>query len=131
MVMQDAIVITLDKYGENGCVSLVYPPLSTLKRIEAEVSMRMVRFKKNGEPEVNVDQALESDFALNIFPYIEDAPFEKNLDAFFRFTDALDAKCRGMGETFYNDLVQGIQRVKEGETSPSASSQAAETVSSA
>ena len=129
MVLQEPIVMNLDKYGAEGYISLAYPPVSKLKRMQKAAGAQMVSFKKNGEPQFDTSRSLEAEFMLNIFPYIEDAPFKLDVDSFFEFTDKLDAIRRGMGEEFYNDLVSDIERVKTGETSPSPDSQEAKTAS--
>ena len=132
MVLQNSIIINLDKYGVEGYVAVGYPSLRKLRFAEQTASSMMVTFDGNGKPSVDASKALEADLLVKILVYIEEAPFElMSADAFFDFTDEMDRKRRGAGQEFYDDLVKAVEKVNAGEASPSASSQAAETVSSA
>lgn len=132
MVLQNPIIINLDKYGEEGYVAMGYPSLRKIKLAEQTASSMMLSFDKNGKPSVDASKALEADLLVKILVYIEEAPFRlMDADAFFEFTDAIDAKHRGAGQEFYDELVEAVKRINNGETSPSANSQEAETAGSA
>lgn len=132
MVLQNSIIIQLDKYGVEGYVAVGYPSLRKIKLAEQTASSLMLSFDKSGKPTVNAAKGLEADLIVKVLVYIEEAPFAlMNADAFFDFTDELDAKCRGAGQALYDELVDAVKRINEGEVSPSPDSQAAETVSSA
>ena len=132
MVLQNSIVITLENYGVDGYVAVGFPSLRKLQLAKKTASAMMVKFDSKGQPSVDTEKALEADLVLETLVYIEEAPFTlMSADAFFDFTDEIDAKRRGAGQEFYDELMEAIGKVKNGEASPSASSQAAETVSSA
>ena len=71
------------------------------------------------------------DVYIRVLSYVESAPFERTLDAFFDYTDMLDKKKRGNGAKLYNEMMEAVQKIDSGETSPSAGSPAAESGSSA
>lgn len=132
MVLQNSIIINLDKYGMEGYVAVGYPGLRKLKIAEQIASSMTVKFDKKGEPTVNSEKLLEANMVQQVLVYIEEAPFEiMSTDAFFDFTDEMDKKRRGAGKEFYDELVAAVAKVNDGEASPSPDSQAAETVSSA
>ena len=132
MVLQKSIVIDLNKYGEEGYIAVGYPSLRKTVIAQQIGSARMVSFSKKGEPSIDSTKAVEADLVLNVLQYIEEAPFElMSVDAFFDFTDKLDSKRRGAGAELYKELTDTIEKVISGEASPSASSQEAETASSA
>jgi hypothetical protein len=131
MVLQHSIIVQLDKYGVDGYIAVGYPPLSRIAKAQQISSARMVKFDKQGEPTVDSSKALEADLVMNVLQYIEEAPFElMSVEAFFKFTDELDAKRRGSGEELFKEIGDAIENVKNGTASPSPDSQAAETVSS-
>ena len=132
MVLQNSIIINLDKYGAEGYIAVGYPSLRRLRLAEQTASSMMVTFDSNGKPIVDASKALEADLLVKVLVYIEEAPFElMSADAFFDFTDGLDKKRRGAGQGLYDELVEAVEKVNAGEASPSPDSQAAETVSSA
>lgn len=132
MVLQNSLTIDLSKYGVDGYISVGYPSLRKLRIARQNASSKMVKFDSKGQPTVDSDKALEADLILETLVYIEEAPFElMSVDAFFDFTDEMDKKRRGAGQEFFEELMENIQKVKDGEASPSAVSQAAETVGSA
>lgn len=132
MVLQNSIVMDLSKFGVEGYVAVGYPSLRKLKTAKQNASAKMVKFDSKGQPSVDTERALEADLILETLVYIEEAPFDlMSVDAFFDFTDKMDEKRRGAGQEFYDELMETIEKVKKGEASPSAVSQAAETVSSA
>lgn len=131
MVLQNSIIINLDKYGEEGYVAVGYPTLRKRKLAEQAASGMMVHIDKNGVTSVDTSKALEADLVLKVLVYIEEAPFDlMSAEAFFDFTDKMDANRRGAGQEFYDELVDAVGRVERGETSPSPGSQGAETVGS-
>jgi len=132
MVLQNSIIINLDKYGAEGYIAVGYPSLRKMKLAEQAASSLMISFDKNGKPTVDSSKALEADLIIKVLVYIEEAPFQlMNADAFFEFTDKMDANQRGSGQALYDELIEAVNKVNAGEVSPSPDSQAAETVSSA
>ncbi len=132
MVLQKSLIIDLNKYGIEGYVSVGYPTLRKLRLAEQMASSKMIQFDKNGKPSVDSAKALEADLMVKVLVYIEEAPFElMSSEAFFDFTDKMDAIRRGAGQEFFEELADTVAKVNAGDTSPSASSQEAETVGSA
>lgn len=131
MVMQDNIIIQLDKYGIEGYMSIGYPSMRKLLKAKQLAASKLVRISSDGKATVDSSTSVESDFLMNVLPYIEEAPIAiESMDDFFDLTDQMDAKRRGAGEEFFDEVLSAVKRVKGGEISPSAGSQAAETVSS-
>lgn len=132
MVLQNSVIINLDKYDMEGYVAVGYPSLRRLRIAQQAASGMLVHFDKDGKPSVDTEKALEADLIVKVLVYIEEAPFElMSADAFFDFTDEMDRKRRGAGQEFFDELMDTIEKVNAGEASPSADSPAAETVSSA
>lgn len=132
MVLQNSIIINLDKYGMEGYVAVGYPSLRKLRIAQQVASGMLVHFDKDGKPTVDAEKALEADLVVKVLVYIEEAPFKlMSADAFFDFTDGMDKIRRGAGQEFYDELTNAVERINAGEASPSADSQAAETVGSA
>lgn len=128
MVLNKTIAIDLAKYGGDGYVEVGYPSFRRLKLAERNATKYLTKVV-NGVPQIVSDGVIEADME-RMMAYIESAPFPLSVDGFFEFTDSLDKIKRGSGEEFYRDVVEAIEKVKDGSASPSPSSPEAENGSS-
>lgn len=130
MSMDDPIVIDLKQFGGEGYVEVMERPLSRIRATENLVASKLLKTDKSGNVVKDLTANIDAVY-IQALSYIESAPFKTDLDSFFAYTDALDAKKRGMGQRLFNAIKDAAEKVAAGETSPSADSPAAESGSSA
>lgn len=130
MSMDDPIVIDLKKYGGEGYIEMMEPTLRAQRERDNMIADMVFTTDSNGNIVKRTSNNIDAVY-VRVLSYVESAPFEKTLDAFFDYTDMLDRKKRGNGAKLYNEMMEAVQKIDSGETSPSAGSPAAESGSSA
>ena len=127
---EESILIDLREYGGEGFVEMMYPPYSRIRQTDNIVTGLMLKVDKDGN--VSRDMSGKADAILiKTLSYVESAPFDRTIDSFLAYTDELDRKKRRNGERLFKAMTAAVEKIDEGETSPSADSPAAENESSA
>lgn len=130
MSMDEPIVIDLKQFGGDGFVEMMEPTLRARRERDNTIADLVFTTDKDGNIVKRTNNNIDAVY-IRVLSYVESAPFKKDLDSFFDYTDKLDRKKRGNGARLYDEMVKAVQRIDNGETSPSAGSPAAESGSSA
>ena len=126
----ESILIDLKKYGGEGFVEMMFPPLSRSAEMDNIIANMLIKIDDNGKVIRNNTGGAEA-ILLKMLCYVESAPFDRTKESFFAYTDKLDAVKRGNGQKLYDEMTAAVKKIDAGETSPSADSPAAESGSSA
>ena len=126
----ESILIDLRKYGADGYVEMMYPPYSRIREQDNIIAGIIMKVDENGEIVKNLAGKADT-ILLKILGYVESAPFGRTIESFLEFTDKIDKVKRGNGERLYAEMIDAVQKIDEGVTSPSADSPGAESGSSA
>ena len=129
-VSNESVLIDLKKYGGEGFLEMMFPPLSRSAEMDNIIAGMLVKMDENGNVVRNPSGNAEA-ILLKVLCYVESGPFERTKESFYAYTDKLDSIRRGNGQGLYNEMLEAIKRIDEGETSPSADSPVAESGSSA
>ena len=130
MTMEEPILIDLKKYGGEGFIEMMEPTLRAQRERDNMLADLMFTTDEKGNLIKRTNNSIDAVY-LRILSYVESAPFKKDLDSFFEYTDMLDAKKRGNGAALYKEMGDAVLKIENGEQSPSADSPAAENGSSA
>ena len=130
MTMEEPIIIDLKQFGGEGFVEMMEPTLRAQRIRDNAIADLVFTVDKDGKVVKNFNNNIDAVF-ITTLSYVESAPFKTDLDSFFEYTDMLDKKKRGMGTKLYEAMEAAVEKIKNGEQSPSADSPAAESGSSA
>lgn len=130
MSMDEPILIDLKQFGGEGFVEMMEPTLRAQRERDNMIADLVFGVDKDGNVIKKTTNNIDAVY-IRVLSYVESAPFKKDLDSFFEYTDKLDKKKRGNGARLYDEMVKAVQKIDSGENSPSAGSPAAESGSSA
>ena len=130
MSMDEPILIDLKEFGGEGYIEMMEPTLRAQRERDNMIADLVFTTDKNGNIVKKTSNNIDAVY-IRVLSYVESAPFAKTLDAFFDYTDVLDRKKRGSGSQLYKAMVDAVQKIENGEQSPSADSPGAESGSSA
>ena len=128
--MDEPILIDLKEFGGEGYIEMMEPTLRAQRERDNMIADLVFTTDKNGNIVKKTSNNIDAVY-IRVLSYVESAPFAKTLDAFFDYTDVLDRKKRGSGSQLYKAMVDAVQKIENGEQSPSADSPGAESGSSA
>ena len=123
-------MIDLKEFGGEGYIEMMEPTLRAQRERDNMIADLVFTTDKNGNIVKKTSNNIDAVY-IRVLSYVESAPFAKTLDAFFDYTDVLDRKKRGSGSQLYKAMVDAVQKIENGEQSPSADSPGAESGSSA
>ena len=128
--MEEPIVIDLKQFGGEGYVEMMEPTLRARRDRDNMIADLVFATDKDGNLIKRTNNSIDALY-IKVLSYVESAPFKTDLDSFFDYTDMLDKKKRGMGAKLYDEMCLAVEKIKNGDTSPSADSPGAESGSSA
>ena len=130
MPMEEPIIIDLKPFGGEGYVEMMEPTLRARRERDNMIADLVFTTDKDGNIIKKTSNNIDAVY-VRVLSYVESAPFNKDLDSFFDYTDKLDKKKRGNGAKLYDAMTEAVAKIDGGETSPSAGSPGAESGSSA
>ena len=128
--MDEPILIDLKEFGGEGYIEMMEPTLRAQRERDNMIADLVFTTDKNGNIVKKTSNNIDAVY-IRVLSYVESAPFKKDLDGFFDYTDILDRKQRGAGARLYKAMVDAVQKIENGGQSPSAGSPGAESGSSA
>ena len=119
------VIIDLSKYGMEGSIVMGLPGFTTTKQFQSKLLKYVPRDEK-GFPIMEQADVIMSQM-LDVLMYVKEAPFECDVDPFFKYMDKVDEASGGRANELFEEMSRIAEAARSGELSPLADSPAAET----
>lgn len=126
MDYKSRIIIDLTRFGQTGTIIIGAPRFRQQIELTNEISRLMeIEQKKTG---IKVSELQGGTWNVcQRLAYVQAAPFAPKFEKFMEYTDMMDEKEPGSAAALWDAIVEAVERIDNGETSPLEPSQAVGT----
>jgi hypothetical protein len=130
MTARSEITIDMSEFGAEGTIIMTFPSLRRQAMMKNALGNCAKIEVVNGENVVKETNLGDVEI-VEVLGFVAKAPFPTDLKGFYAFCDRMDERDLGSASRMFEAMTKAKNAIQEGEVSPFADSQEAETSNSA